>query len=275
MSQYPNPYLGPQQPYGTTPYAPYPASFEPPRPEKRAGTLMILLGCLGMTCGGLGLLLALNWEKVLALYPPEMRSQLQAAATPRQILGQQIVTLLVALLFIVLGIFVRGGRRMAMVLGTILTGLMLLLCALAVVGSIVAMSTGNSLGGANICVAVVVGGVMLWQLLWLIGALRGGGGGAAARQLQAAYQAQYWQYLQQQQAYNAAMAAQQPPGAVNPQQQQAPQNPYNAPAAGPSQGGAGQTGWQWSAPPPPPPPPAAPNSSNQNPGGPYGQGPQQ
>jgi hypothetical protein len=228
---------------------------------------MIILGCLGLTCGGLGLLLALNWEKVLALYPPELRSQLQAAATPRQILGQQVITLIVALLFVVVGIFVRGGSRGAMILGTILTGLMLLLSALAVVGSIAAMAMGNSLGGANICAAVVLGAVMLWQLLWLIGALRGGGGAAAAQQLQAAYQAQYWQYLQQQQAYNAAMAAPQPPGGYNPQQQQ---NPYNAPAAGPSQGGAGQTGWQWSAPPPPP------SSSSPNPpGGPHGQGPQQ
>jgi hypothetical protein len=225
---------------------------------------MMVLGLIGLLCGGVLLLAALNWDKVLAMQPPEMRAQLPANASAGQLVIQPVVMLVLAIAFVALGVAVRGGGRGPIVTGIVLTGILLALCGLLVAGGGMLAASGNALGMGNICVGVVAGGVLLWQLLWLISPLRGS---AQLRQMQAAYQAQYWQYMQQQHAYNAAAAA-----AYN-------QQAYNAPpaAAAPQPPGASHTGWQWSAPPPPPPPasgpaPADPNSQTQ--GGPHGQGPQ-
>jgi hypothetical protein len=280
MSQYPNPDPGQQPPPpGAYPpqYAPMPygqpayTGVDPLAPAKRAGMLMIVLGVIGLLCGGAGVLAAVNWDKIIAAQPPEMRSQLPANASKSQLLIQPIATLVISVLFLGFGIAVRGGRRGPILAATILTGLLLGLCVLAALISGAGAAAGNPLGIVNACFLLIIAGVLLWQFLWLRTPLRSH---REFQQAQAAYQAQYWQYMQAQQAYNQANYPQ-------PQQQQQqpppppgayPPNPYHAPPAGPAQGASEQTGWQWTAPPPPPPPPGNPGQANE--GGPHGQSPQ-
>jgi hypothetical protein len=247
------------------PYGAYPTAYDPLRAAKRAGTLLMVLGCVGLLCGAAGAFMAKNWDLLMSQQPAEMRASMPPEANAAAVMHGSLIALGVAFIMVILGVLVRRGAKGPTVISTVLVGILIVYpFGLSILGALVLAGRGMPQGAISACMFTIVVGVLIWELIWLIGALRGS---SAAQQLQAAYQAQYWQYVQQQQAYHAG-AGYSPPGTAAP----GAYNPYNAPPAGPTQSGAGQTGWQWSAPPPPPPPPPP---TGQNPGGPYGQGPGQ
>lgn len=248
MSQYPQqqPQFQQTPPGWPTPpmgYA-YPGMVDPLAKAKRAGLLVIISGALFLGCGGLFGLISKTFDQMMAMNSAEMRQSIPPEVNA-QLLGRAAVGLTVfALVLLALGFAVRAGSRVATVVALVFTSLLLLVCGLQLLG---AFAMAAQVGANAACGIVMIGamvGLLAWQLVALIDALRGGGSAAAAVNPQAAYQAQYAQYLAQQQAYYQ-----------HQQQQQMPygQGTYNAPPPVAPQGAMPATGWQWAAPPPPPP----------------------
>jgi hypothetical protein len=210
-----------------------PAMTDPLAPARRASTTMYILGGLGITCGlCIGGLFRMPLEKMAAqqgrTLPPLPQGvtyeQLTRVATVFA-----IIAVVVSLLQLIAAANVRRGSPVAIILGMTLTSLVMLYFVFQTVGALQSGQIAEILFRVIPLVAYAV------QMTFLAQARRAG---PFILQAQAAYQAQYIQHLQQQQAYNG--------GGYN-------QNVYNAPATGPAQPGANQTGWQWPAPPPPPP----------------------
>jgi hypothetical protein len=211
MSQYPSPYSPP--PYMQNPgyYAPYP--IDPLRPAKRAGLLMIILGSvtvlLSMCMAGVGQML-----KSTAV-PPELAAQIQQLESKGITVGEYFaviggIFLIFAITEIVLGVLVRMGKTVAIVLSMIGTSVVVVLLALVILFAIV---NGMGQAGPQMIVGSIVWFVPLallgLQLAWLIGAIRASSRVAMAQQQ---YQAQYWQYQQNMQAYGGY--GQVPPSSV-------------------------------------------------------------
>jgi hypothetical protein len=194
-------------------YAPYPIDLL--RPAKRAGLLMIIIGAvtvmLAMCMVGVGQLL-----KSMAV-PPELAAQIQQLESKGITVGEYFavvggIFLIFAIAEIVLGIFVRLGKTIAIILSMIGTSIVLILLALTILFAI--------LGSLSQAGPQMIFGAILWfvplvllglQLMWLIGASRGNSRVALAQQQ---YQAQYWQYQQNMQAYSGY--GQLPPPPIQP-----------------------------------------------------------
>jgi hypothetical protein len=182
VSQYPQPY--PQPPFPGVPYAPGGRPGPDPRKAaRRASVLMWVLGALGVLFGlFMAALLQPMMEWVLANPPPGQEAQVEQAreqlrqleahggvSVGTQLLVGGIATIFVGGLMGVLAFFVRGGSRVASVLSTVLTGLVLAYLAVSTVLSI-AMNGPQALLGA--CVLLVPVGLMVLLIVWLIQSLR-------------------------------------------------------------------------------------------------------
>ena len=229
MSQ--SPYT-PQGPY--TPPTNYAAGYDygpdPLGPAKRAGILMYVLG--GMTfvssfcCVGAGVSL-----------PKLMADQPEAFAELQQIPNASMGTIQVAmfvlaglvffvgLIMIVLGTFVRGGSKGAIITAMVLTVLTMLLLALWLLSSAVHLLAPPGVHSLGLCMFLVPLALFGLLLFWLIGAMR-----AADRAMAGQYAMQYLQYAQQQQqTYGQYGYPQQQP--QPPQSQQPPPMPPPPPQA--------------------------------------------
>jgi hypothetical protein len=151
-----------------------------------------------------------------------------------------------ALVFLVLGAFVRRGSKGAAVTSIVVTILALGL-ALLMLGNV--WMTQPQQAGAGTCMMAVPIGLLVWLLIWLFGA-------SAAAGRAAAWPAQYGgQYQQYQQAY--------PPQPGYPPQQGYPPPQQGYPSQQPQ---VWQQPGQWQQQPPPPPPPPQNWPPPQNPG---------
>jgi hypothetical protein len=181
VSQYPQPY--PQPPFPGVPYAPGGRPGPDPRKAaRRASVLMWVLGALGVLFGLFMAALAqpmIEW--MLANPPPgqeaqveQLREQMrqleaQGLSFATQLLVVGIVTIVIGGLMGVLAFFVRGGSRVASVLSTVLTGLVLAYLALSTVVGIVMSGPQALLAG---CFMLVPGALMVLLIVWLIQSLR-------------------------------------------------------------------------------------------------------
>jgi hypothetical protein len=200
------------------PYAPLPgpvdfSSFVPPgqpdllAPARRAGLLMIVLGVLVALMG------ACNGGSAALITPEQVTEQ---QATMRELgvpdspikpetqrIGTMILgglTLLVGILFVVNGVYVRGGRPRAITTGLCLTGAVTLLVGGLFLMCLIALLVAPVVAGAMLCVLAIPLGLLVWLLIWLIGAARNNSQLSYLRQQ---YQAQFYQYQHNQQAYAA------------------------------------------------------------------------
>lgn len=264
MSQYPQNYPSPQPPIGYMHPMPPP---DPRGPAKRAGTLMIVIGSLGLLCGVcFGAMSFLPFDQIMA------QSGQRPPLPPGMSLSSFIVIMkITAALVLVgsaaellLGIFVRRGTggviMSALVFSVLATGYFLL----NAVGSVVMGGGGNPL--AALVMGFVLVGVFVTQIVLLIRARQAA---PFVQRAGADYQAQYVQYMQQQQLYQQPMppppnfqAAPPPPPTGYAGSVGYGQSAYNAPAAGTTPGAAA-TGWQWPATQAPPPPPSPPEQTGE------------
>lgn len=221
LSQYPQ--QQPQPPYPTPPIGyhgyggPLPGSATGNPAAKRASILMIVLGVLMLLMGGcfagLGKVLRqidipaeqkAQFEQLQAQLPPGMSLE-----TVFLIYG--IAILVVAVVYVVLGILVRGGGRAWAITSIVLTTLIVLFLAINAVASVIG-PVGNA-GG--LCVAIVPLGLFVLLLVWLAQAMKAGPALSPADAAMRQYQMQMWYYQQQQQAYQQQQMPypQPPPGA--------------------------------------------------------------
>src|SRR5689334_5803025 len=142
MSQYPQYPQGPQQQPNWPGHLGYGAGFfDPLAKAKRAGTLMIVLGVLGLLCGGMAGWTGANWDQVLQMYPPEMRSAMSEVKASSMIVAGEVMAG-VSLVMLLLGFFVRRGSKGAMIAGVVLSGLLLLYFGFSVLGVFALMGKG-------------------------------------------------------------------------------------------------------------------------------------
>jgi hypothetical protein len=247
MSQYPppSPYQPPQQPSPTTFDYYQPADVL--GPARRAGGMMFVLAgvmLLGaFCCGGFGAMLpqvlAQNpstfaglQEQVPELTPDMLRIAMIAAA---------VVAGVAAIAMVALGVFVRRGSKVAVVLSMVLSILMLGYLLLSAVSSLVMHRQPPLETVTGLCVMAIPIVLLGVLILFLYQAIGSSDRAAAAREQ---YMQQYWQYAYQQQMYSMQQqpgVAPQPPPPTSPPQQFWRPNP-------PPPGDADV--------PPPPPPPA-------------------
>jgi hypothetical protein len=217
MSQYPSPYSPPPYPQNAGYYNPY--AFDPLRPAKRAGILMIIVGAIAIlfaTCMvGVGQMI-----RTVEL-PPELAAQLQQweskGVSPEAVFtAMGVAFLLFAVTQILLGLFVRRGKTFAIVFSLTGTSLVVVLLGLFVLsGAVNVLTHASPQMLVGLMVWIVPLGLLVLQLIWLIAALRGRRQVAFAQQQ---YQAQYWQYQQNMQGYSGYGQAPPPPPPL-------PQNP--------------------------------------------------
>jgi len=110
-----------------------------------------------------------------------------------------VLIALCGIIFIVLGIFVHKGSRGAAITAIIFTALALVLLSCMTISSV--MQSGRVQGGrgesmAGACMMLAPLAMMVWQLIWCIGAAKAAG---EYRAMQQQMQMQYWQYMQMQQ----------------------------------------------------------------------------
>ncbi len=250
MSQYPSPYSPPPSYLSQFGY------YAPPQldllaPAKRAGLLMMILGGLGVAIGlcmaGAGRIMQST------TMPPEVQSQIQQLETQSGVSFFTVVAisggilLLFAITMIVLGVFVRQGKMMAIILSIIATSILTLLLGIAVLGGLISAAQQGPQVIIGVCFWGVPLSLSILQLFWLISAARSSPRAAA---LQQQYQSQYWQYQQNMHAYQNSGYGYpgQPPAAGAPPQ--LPPSPMYPPSA--------------MTPPPPPPDSTAPASGDSH-----------
>jgi hypothetical protein len=138
---------------------------------------------------------------------------------------------------IVLGSFVRRGSWGATMTGTILTGVILLGNLLFLCSGFVGPGSGRPADAVmGACMMLLPFALFVWQLIWLIQALKSG---SMLQAVQGQMQMQYWQYAQMQQQYQQAYQAQMsqnptgqnppPAGPIAPEQPPASNPPQNPP----------------------------------------------
>src|SRR5215831_8133826 len=111
---------------------PYGYQADPLAPAKRASVLMIVMGSLFLMCG----LCFTGFGFLYDRFPPESRQQFQQLES--QLHGLSFKTLFIVLglstlvpgaLLVIMGVFVRGGGTVAVILSIIL-------CSLFILGSV-------------------------------------------------------------------------------------------------------------------------------------------
>ena len=211
-----------QSPYSPPPHAQNLGYYSPQgnllAAGRRAGTLMLVLG-------GLILLMGLFNTISSALTPSDVMMERQKKMLPTD--GQLTVsatmyksmavvvgmaTVITGLVFVSLALSVRRGSKTSTIAGIVVTSLLLLLTGLM---TLVFVVVGLSAPAVLPLVCVPGGATMLliWQLIWLIGAARNTTALWAAQQQ---YQMQYWQYQQNAQTYNGYGYGSPPPAAPPP-----------------------------------------------------------
>jgi hypothetical protein len=208
VSYYPPTYSPP--PYGSSPAVDF-SQFAPPgqddllAPARRAGILMIVLGVLialmGACNGGSALLLtpekmAENQAAMRQLGWPDSPIKPETTRIASAIAGG--LTLLVGIIFIVNGAYVRRGTSASITIGMVVTGGVALLVGGLFLMAAIGLLVSPVVAAAMLCVLVVPLALLVWLLTWLIAAARNNPRVAYARQQ---YQAQFYQYHQYQQAY--------------------------------------------------------------------------
>ena len=176
----------------------------------RAGMVLIITGSLmglcGLACGAMGLM---PLEQVMADAP--MDPQLAAIMTPQMMKVALFViaggSVLYAVLAIVLGIMVRKQSKGATIAAVVVTSLVVAYLLVNMLGGLLQMGRLGAQAMIGECVMLVPLVICVWQLLWLIQALRSF---SPLKAMQGQMQMQYWQYMQMQQVqYQQMMAAQQ------------------------------------------------------------------
>ncbi len=215
MSQVP-PGQQPQYPQGypqqyPTPYSPYqmpqvhPMAYAQAQMQRlgwqfsRAGMMLMITGGLmalcGLACGGMSLM-PLDQALANAQLDPEVA----AIMTPQMVKVALFIfatgSLLYAVLAIVLGIIVRRQSKAATIAAIVLTSLVLVLLLVNMLSGLAQVSRLGAQGAMGECVLLIPLAIFIWQLLWLIQALRTL---SPLKAVQAQMQMQYWQMMQMQQ----------------------------------------------------------------------------
>lgn len=231
MTQQPSPYSQPPIGYqGAYP----PIVGDPMAPARHSSILMIILGVLLLLLGACMGIVGAMLPTVIDKMPPEQTKLLSELESTTHVsagmlfMGLAIFLAVIAILYIVVGIFVRRGGLGWVITGIVLTVLTVLYLLLNAVGSLFQGPAG--MGGA--CFSLLLIGLFGWLLILLIQATRSA---SKMRMVQAQYQAQYMQYQQMMQQYGQAGYGY---GYPAPPAPQAPASP--PPAQDPNQHPPGQ-----------------------------------
>ena len=209
-----------------------PIAGDPMAPARHSSTLMIILGILVLLLGACMGIVGAMLPTVMDKMPPEQTKLLQDIEASTHLsaralfIGLAVFLAVLAIMYIVVGIFVRRGGLGWVITGIVLTVLTVLYLLLNVAGSIFQGPAG--MGGA--CFSLLLVGLFGWLLVLLIQATRSA---SKMRMMQAQYQAQYMQYQQMMQQYGQAGY-----GYGYPPPQAPPASP---PAQDPNQGPPGQS----------------------------------
>jgi hypothetical protein len=138
---------------------------------------------------------------------------------------EAIWPLAASIVFVLLGLWVRSGRRRGIVTSIVIVGLILLQRMGVALVSLLGGHSPAAVAGFCACNAVLVVAPLTLLLVWLVQALRNSGSLDAAQ----AYAQQYWQYAQQyQQGYPQQYAPQHAPQHAPPGYGQAGVPPIGA-----------------------------------------------
>ena len=196
------------------------------------GVLLLLGGGLFIACGFIMPYAQLTPEQSAKYH--ELEKELPGSVTAVFItVGSAIA--LSGIYHLVLGYFVRRGKRGAIYTAIVTSMIAIGFCLLYTLGGIM---MGGSDAIAGMCFLVLIGALFVWLIVWLFQALRGASPVAAAAQVQA----QYWQMLQQQQGYAQMPGAGPPP----------PPMGFLAPPPPPEPPSPEPTGWAYGPQTPPP-----------------------
>jgi hypothetical protein len=247
MSQYPSPYQPP------TPQYPMSFDYNQPAgdvlgPNRWAGGMMFAVAALMMIgafcCAGLGAVM----PSMMAQHPeafaeinaqfPEITAEMWRTALI--VLG--VLVVIMSVVMIALGVFVRRGSKAAVVMSIVLTVLALLYFVISTLVSLVTHRQSPTQMATGVCGMAVPFTVLGVLLVLLFRALPSSDRVRAMRDQQVQ---QYWQYAYQQQMY-AQQQQQGQPGQPGQQQQIPPQSTWQPPQQQPQQ----------PQPPATPPPPA-------------------
>jgi hypothetical protein len=240
-----HPFLSqPPLPYSPQPFPPdfsqYQPAFDPLSPARRAGIMLLIIGCLTIAlgaCAGLsGFMVPLDKLDQMMAQSHVDTSQFPSGIAPAEymraaFIGAAFLCAPLGIVTIVSGIFTRRGARWAMITGIVLCGLPLLYLVFVVLVALTKGMMNPQMIVGSLCMLLVPAALLSLTIAWLIQAVRNV---PRVRYAQQQYQLQMLHYQQQQAAY---------------QQQPSPPPPSPAPDD-PWARGYGMT------PPPPPPPPA-------------------
>src|SRR5258706_3609790 len=184
----------------------------------RAGIMLMITGALmalcGMACGGMGLM-PLDQVLANAQMDPEVAAMVSPQILKIFLFAVAGGSILYAIAAVVLGVIVRRQSKAATVAAIILTSLLLALPFPKILNGLVHISRLGAQGAMGECVLLIPLAILVWQLVWLIQALRSL---SPLKAMQSQMQMQYWQMMQmQQQQYQQMMAAQQQGQAAPPQ----------------------------------------------------------
>jgi len=201
MSQHHSPYIPPDLNYYATA-----VSAQAMDPEyhllasaRRAGMLMIVLGCLMLICGSCSVGFSrLPLENMVS---QEQMAAFQKALPRGATLAQMymaggIIGLAFGVAALLLGIFVRRGKYGAIVASIVLAGLVVAYLLLNLLGT-AASAAGPAMLIAGLAVTAIPGGIMVLLLTWLLQARRASIAAAGLRQAYAAQLAPCEQRRQQ------------------------------------------------------------------------------
>lgn len=230
MTYYPPPSSMPpappyQPPGGPMGYAPAPGWNSPLLAAAlRAAVMMWVLGALGllfgfcMTTVALVAPLDMLMKQARQSIPQAQSLHLSDSELVHLLkllyLGMGVVLLAGSIVLLILGFFVRRGKRGAIITGIVIFVGLTLFAAFSVLSGVIQAATGNSFMLLGALLWLVLGGVFGLTILWLVQALRAG---AATQQMQA-----YYTQLQQQpfQAHSGYGYGYQMPAQAAPSPQQ-------------------------------------------------------
>ena len=193
---YPSPYQPPQPNYSQFNYY----QQDTLAPARRAAVLMFVLGALAIAgsfcCGGSVAMLPQLMQN------PEFSSRMERIPGATEdvmrvgMIMLSVLSLVVGVVFIVLGMFVRRGSKVATIISMVLAILSILFCGVEIVSGLVMAASGGAEQAAGACMFTIPLALMILLTVWLLGAMK-----AADQAAGQQYAMQYWQYAQQQQLY--------------------------------------------------------------------------
>jgi hypothetical protein len=213
QGQYPQQYPQPYSPYQMPQV--HPMAYAAAQVEglgwhySRAGMMLIITGSLmalcGLACGAMGMMPQLEQAMANAQMDPEVAALITPQMMKMFLFVIAAGSLLYALLAVVFGIMVRKQSKGATIAAIVLSSLVVAYLAINLLAGLFQIAKLGPQGMLGACMIVVPLAVCIWQLMWLIQALRSAG---PLRAMQGQMQMQYWQMMQmQQQQYQQMMAA--------------------------------------------------------------------